>query len=43
MSRLRIFTEADPATPVEVIDDHAGIARALAGIGVRFEIGRAHV
>lgn len=41
MSRLRIFTEADPATPVEVIEDHPGIARALAGIGVRFEQWRA--
>jgi 1,2-dihydroxy-3-keto-5-methylthiopentene dioxygenase len=37
MSRLRIFEEADPATPVWSSTDHAAIATELARIGVRFE------
>jgi 1,2-dihydroxy-3-keto-5-methylthiopentene dioxygenase len=37
MSRLRIFTEADAASPVWASADHAAIAVELARIGVRFE------
>lgn len=37
MSRLAIYAEADPATPVAVHDDGQAIAAALAPIGVRFE------
>ena len=37
MSRLRIFNEGDPATPLRVVGDHAGMAGELAKIGVRFE------
>jgi 1,2-dihydroxy-3-keto-5-methylthiopentene dioxygenase len=37
MSRLRIFTENDVATPVWSSRDHAAIAGELARIGVRFE------
>jgi 1,2-dihydroxy-3-keto-5-methylthiopentene dioxygenase len=37
MSQLRIFSEADGAAPLETLTSHAEIARALAGVGVRFE------
>lgn len=37
MSRLEIFAEGDPVTPVAVHEDGAAIAAALADIGVRFE------
>ena len=37
MSRLRIFSDADPVTPDFVSTDHASIADQLARIGVRFE------
>ncbi|AWV07591.1 1,2-dihydroxy-3-keto-5-methylthiopentene dioxygenase [Marilutibacter maris] len=37
MSRLRIFSDHDPSTPQLSIDDHAGMARELARIGVAFE------
>lgn len=37
MSRLRIFNEGEPATPLQVVNDHAGMAAELAKIGVRFE------
>jgi 1,2-dihydroxy-3-keto-5-methylthiopentene dioxygenase len=37
MSRLRIFTEADPGTVLWSSRDHAAIAGQLATIGVRFE------
>lgn len=37
MSRLRIFAEHDPASPLEVIHDHAAIAERLGALGVRFE------
>ena len=37
MSRLRIFSDADPSTPDFVGTDHASIATQLAKINVRFE------
>ena len=37
MSRLRIFDEADPSTPISSTEDLATIASRLRGIGVRFE------
>ena len=37
MSRLRIFTEADPANPIETFDVHELIRDKLAEVGVRFE------
>jgi 1,2-dihydroxy-3-keto-5-methylthiopentene dioxygenase len=37
MSRLRIFSEADPSTPQLVAGTHEFIAEQLAKIGVRFE------
>ena len=37
MSRLRIFDENDPATPLLATTDHAGITAELARIGVHFE------
>jgi 1,2-dihydroxy-3-keto-5-methylthiopentene dioxygenase len=37
MSRLRIFAEADPTTPVWSSTDQAAMATELARIGVRFE------
>ena len=37
MSRLRIFDESRPQSPLAVLDDHAAIAAELGGIGVRFE------
>ncbi|MDO1529696.1 acireductone dioxygenase [Fulvimonas sp. R45] len=37
MSRLRIFDENRPGTPLSVHTAHAAIARELAGVGVRFE------
>ena len=37
MSRLRIFEEEHPDRPLQVTDDHAGIARELQPIGVGFE------
>lgn len=37
MSRLRIFSEADPATPLRSSHAHAAIAAELKAIGVRFE------
>ena len=37
MSRLEIYAESDPATPLSVTTDPAAIAAALAAIGVRFE------
>lgn len=37
MSRLRIFNETQPQTPVSVHTDHANIAHELAKVGVRFE------
>lgn len=37
MSRLRIYDEARPSTPVSVHTDPAGIARELGHVGVRFE------
>ena len=37
MSRLRIFNETDPATPVSSTEDLATIAQWLKPIGVRFE------
>ena len=37
MSRLRIFDEEHPDQPLLATRDHAGIARELAAIGVRFE------
>jgi 1,2-dihydroxy-3-keto-5-methylthiopentene dioxygenase len=37
MSRLRIFTEADPANPVETFDVHELIAEKLGEQGIRFE------
>lgn len=36
-SRLRIFEEAHPDQPLLATQDHAAIARELAGIGVTFE------
>lgn len=37
MSRLRIFEEEHPDRPVLATEDHAEMARELAGIGVDFE------
>lgn len=37
MSRLRIFADDRPDTPLSVIHDHAGMAAALKPIGVDFE------
>jgi 1,2-dihydroxy-3-keto-5-methylthiopentene dioxygenase len=37
MSRLRIFDETQPHTPLVTHEDHAAIAAALAAVGVRFE------
>ena len=37
MSRLRIFAENDPSTPLMTTSDHAEMARLLAPIGVGFE------
>ncbi|WP_445146838.1 1,2-dihydroxy-3-keto-5-methylthiopentene dioxygenase [Dyella sp. Tek66A03] len=37
MSRLRIFNDTQPQTPVSVHTDHANIAHELAKVGVRFE------
>ncbi len=37
MSRLRIFDAEQPQNPSSVHEDHAGIARELAKVGVRFE------
>lgn len=43
MSRLRIFDETQPHAPLSTHDDHAAVAAELGKVGVRFEIGRAHV
>jgi 1,2-dihydroxy-3-keto-5-methylthiopentene dioxygenase len=37
MSRLRIFNDTQPQTPLSVHTDHADIAHELAKVGVRFE------
>ena len=37
MSRLRIFDETRPQSPLAVIDEHAAISTELAKLGVRFE------
>ncbi len=37
MSRLRIFSAEQPQNPLSVHEEHAGIARELAKVGVRFE------
>ena len=37
MSRLRLFKDTDPTTPLLATEDRDAIARELAGIGVRFE------
>ena len=37
MSRLRIFAEDDPTTPLLTTTDHGTIAERLGAIGVRFE------
>lgn len=37
MSRLRIFSEADPGVPLYASREHAAIADQLGAIGVRFE------
>lgn len=37
MSRLRIFSETQPQTPLSVHNEHADISRELSKIGVRFE------
>ncbi|HRQ66890.1 MAG TPA: hypothetical protein PKZ76_18830, partial [Xanthomonadaceae bacterium] len=37
MSRLRIFTESDPATVLFESSDHAAMAEKLKTIGVRYE------
>jgi 1,2-dihydroxy-3-keto-5-methylthiopentene dioxygenase len=37
MSRLRIFAESDPSTPLLTTTDHGTIAERLGAIGVRFE------
>lgn len=37
MSRLRIFNEGNPTSPLQIVGDHAGMAAELAKIGVRFE------
>jgi 1,2-dihydroxy-3-keto-5-methylthiopentene dioxygenase len=37
MSRLRIFDESKPQTPLAAYEDHAAIAEQLEKVGVRFE------
>ena len=37
MSRLRIFDETRPQSPLTVVDEHAAIAAELGKVGVRFE------
>ena len=37
MSRLRIFNDTDPTTPLSATEDLALIAERLKAIGVRFE------
>jgi len=37
MSRLRIFTEADPLNPLETFDEHDLIGEKLGEVGIRFE------
>jgi 1,2-dihydroxy-3-keto-5-methylthiopentene dioxygenase len=37
MSKLRVFTETDPTTPLATVSDHAVIVARLAEVGVRFE------
>ncbi len=37
MSRLRIFSETDAATPLKTAEKHAEIARELDAVGVQFE------
>ena len=37
MSRLRIFSDTQPQTPLSVHHDHADISHELSKIGVRFE------
>jgi 1,2-dihydroxy-3-keto-5-methylthiopentene dioxygenase len=37
MSRLRIFDEARPQAPLQVLEEHAAISAALRPLGVRFE------
>ncbi len=37
MSRLRIFDEAQPETPLQVVSENAAISDALRQVGVRFE------
>jgi 1,2-dihydroxy-3-keto-5-methylthiopentene dioxygenase len=37
MSRLRIFNESDPGTPLFECSDHATMAKKLKAIGVRYE------
>ena len=37
MSRLRVYDQRDPARPLATESDHAAIAHALGGVGVRFE------
>ena len=37
MSRLRIFDETRPQSPLAAIDEHAAIAAELGKVGVRFE------
>jgi 1,2-dihydroxy-3-keto-5-methylthiopentene dioxygenase len=37
MSRLRVFSESDGATPLKTLDRHDEIARELGGVGVCFE------
>lgn len=37
MSRLRIFADDQPHTPLMITSDHGAMARELAGIGVGFE------
>lgn len=41
MSRLRIFNDTDPTTPLFVTEDQAAMAARLKDIGVRFEQWRA--
>ncbi len=37
MSRLRVYEQGNPASPVITQEDHAAIARLLGEVGVRFE------
>jgi 1,2-dihydroxy-3-keto-5-methylthiopentene dioxygenase len=37
MSRLRIFDETQPQSPMAVLDEHGAIAAELGKVGVRFE------